>query len=80
MDGKPEPTREMVEFARGQTWTPSNGEPGRYIDQYRAASIADHPYRMGEAIVCWAKSDSEHGWCSASSFKRWIKRTGATIR
>lgn len=66
-----------ITLAMGQTWHPRNGERDRQIDDYCAADLRHHGYPMGTLLVLWASSASVWGWCTARSFKAWIKRTDA---
>ena len=67
----------MVDIVVGQIWRPTNGEPGRQIDQYRVATISDG-YPLGTLLVCWVAHAGKSGWCSDQSFKAWIRRTKAS--
>ena len=67
---------EMIELYEGQTWRPSNGGASRQIDQCKVAWVGDK-YPLGTPMVCWAENADKWGWCSASSFRAWIRRTKA---
>ena len=67
----------MTELAVGQWWRPKNGMPARRIEKIDAAGIADYGHPIGTLMILWAINADKFGWCRQSSFRAWIRKTGA---
>ena len=67
-----------IEIRKGQRWQPQSGaDLAREIEDIRAAGLRNAKWPMGTEIVCWVAKSDKWGWCSARSFRAWVRRTGA---